>query len=615
MLQLKHLFLLHWDRHLIGIHDLAIPLLLCRDVNNIRQVVNLNFDTKGTIMKIFKQVCKLSLSCVLLTPLLAFANVNADTGKKLPAKIDWQPCYTEENPNLLCGQYSVPLDYQSNKKNPKTIQIALVKLPASDTTQKPLGSLFINPGGPGASGVLFVRFAGQYLFNQEVRGRYDLIGFDPRGIHLSHAVTCGLTIEQITQAIPPFEFPVSRKEEKQQLNINKTLNSLCAKNGNDVMDHMTTANVARDLDLLRQAVGDELLNYVGYSYGSYLGVTYANLFPQKVGRLVVDGVLDPIEWSTGKGWSGWIEPVTTRLESDKNSMATLNEFFRLCDLAGPTGCSFAGNSAARFDQLIKRLKAQPQPIILPDGTNIELTYSLIIAETARAMYNSPSWSSFADLIAFTEAQFPPQVIGQQYSQLRNEFGVEEIVPPLDNSFFAFSAVLCSDSDNPAQEEFWPLWADESDKQNGYFGRFWTWGSSICANWPGSKKSRFTGPFTKKTKNPVLVASTLFDPATPYSGAKTVARLLPNSRLLTVDGWGHTTPGLSGCADNITFQYLLNGSLPATNTVCEQDIAPFYIFNNASANKRSLQRSDATDHASDSNEVRKAITRSNQQRFN
>jgi len=579
-------------------------------------------------MKIFNQFCKLSLSCVLLMPLATFASANASeqVDKKLPAKINWQSCYPQLNPNLLCAQYPVPLDYQNQKKDAKTIQIALVKLPANNPDKKRLGSLFLNPGGPGGSGVEFVSYAGPYLFNQDVRDQYDLIGFDPRGIHLSEPITCGLSYEDAIGIIPPFSFPLSRKQEKQQIKSDKTLSSLCAKNGNEIMSHMSTANVARDLDVLRQAVGDELLNYVGYSYGSYLGVTYANLFPQKVGHLVVDGVIDPIAWSTGKGWSGWIVPVTTRLESDKNAMATLNEFFRLCDLSGPAGCSIAGNSAARFDQIAQRLKVQPQPIVLEDGTAIELDYSLFIASTLSAMYSSPSWPSFAGLIGFVEAQFPPELIGQQYSQFRNELGIENNIVPDDNSLFGFPAVLCSDSDNPEQTEFWQLWAAESEKQNGYFGRAWTWSSSLCANWPGSQKSRYIGPYTKKTKNPVLVASTLFDPATPYAGAKAVAQLLPNSRLVTVEGWGHTTPGLSSCADSITSDYLLKGVLPSSNTVCKQDLMPFYMPESASAfaeespsaSKLSLARSDVvehdeTDHVSDSAQVRKAIIRANQQR--
>ncbi len=574
-------------------------------------------------MKVLDRFYKLSLSCVLLSPLMASADVTKEyqLDEKVPA-INWQPCYTDENPNLLCAQYSVPLSYQSARKNPQTIQLALIKLPARNPAKKPLGSLFLNPGGPGGSGVTFVRYVGEYLFNQEVRDNYDLIGFDPRGVNLSQPVTCGLTVDEAIKLLPPFEFPVTRKEEKQKIDSDKALTTVCAKSGNEIMHNMTTANVARDLDLLRQAVGDEALNYVGYSYGSYLGVTYANLFPQKVGRLVVDGVLDPVAWSTGKNWSGWIVPVTTRLESDKNAMATLKEFFRLCDLAGPANCLLAGDSAARFDQVAQRLKAKPLPIPQSDGTVFELTYSRLIGEALSAMYSSASWGYFAEVVAFVEWQMPPEAIGEKYALLRQELGIEDIRVPDDNGLFTFHAVMCSDSDNPELPEFWSLWAEESERQNGYFSRLWTWNSSICATWPGSKKSRYTGPFNKRTKNPVLVASTEFDPATPYAGAKAVARLLPNSRLVTVAGWGHTTPGLSACADNITATYLLTGALPKTDTLCQQDYMPFSLpgattamSDEVVASKRSQATADSVTREDDSKQVRKAIIRSNRPGLN
>lgn len=571
-------------------------------------------------MKIFNHFYTLSLSIALISPIPAFADRTSEEATKKIPEINWQPCYTTENPNLLCAQYPVPLNYKSIKKDAKTIQIALIKLPANNPATKRLGSLFLNPGGPGGSGVQFVRNVGQYLYTQDIRDQYDLIGFDPRGINLSEPITCGLTEEDAKQIIPAFYFPISAQEEKQKIESDKILSSLCKKNANDILDYMATANVARDLDLLRQAVGDELLNYAGYSYGSYIGVTYANLFPQKVGRLVIDGVIDPIAWSTGEHWSGWIMPVTTRLQSDKNSMATLNEFFRLCDLAGPAGCSLAGNSAARFDQVAQSLKIKPLPVFLPDGTTLEITYPLLISSTLNALYHSPSWPELANLVAFIEWQSSPALIGQQYSLLTQELGIDTVSTPADNAVFRFPAVLCSDSDNPLQEEFWPLWAAESEKQNGYFSRLWTWHSSICAHWPGSKKSRFIGPFNKKTKNPVLIASTEFDPATPYSGAKTVARLLPNSRLVTVTGWGHTTPGLSYCADKITVDYLLTGALPTTDTICQQDTIPFYVpesaarFNEEVPTAKSIPGIESPDQESN-NQVRKEIIRSNIRLFN
>lgn len=530
-------------------------------------------------MKLIPPLSKACLSFALLVPSLAFASNETDFAfaRSLPQKINWQPCFSDENPDLLCAQYPVPLNYQnfySGRDRARTINIALIKQPANNPGKKPLGSLFLNPGGPGAGGVEFVRYYGRYLFNQDVRDNYDLIGFDPRGIELSAPLTCGVTLENIPEFFQSVSFPFTREEEKEKLGIDKALNQICEKNGNAIMDHMSTADVARDLDRLRQAVGDKLLNYVGYSYGSYLGVTYANIFPQNVGRLVVDGVLDPIQWSTGKGWGGFFKPVTTRLGSDKGSMATLQEFFRICDLAGPSSCSFAGNSAARFDAIAQLVKAKPQPMLLPDGSPLDLTYAILIDITLGHLYGSQNWPALANLLSGAESQLSPADLGEKFFQVRQELGLEDLETSFDNPLVRFSGVLCSDSTNPYDTDFWSLWADEAEKNNGYFARLWTWRSSQCAEWPGSQQSRFTGPFNRRTKNPVLIANTLFDPATPYQGAETVARLLPNSRLVTVAGWGHGTPGLSACADNITFNYLLRGELPAARTLCQQDVIPF-----------------------------------------
>ncbi|RYF99482.1 MAG: alpha/beta fold hydrolase, partial [Chitinophagaceae bacterium] len=224
---------------------------------------------------------------------------------------------------------------------------------------------------------------------------------------------------------------------------------------------------------------------------------------------------------------------------------------------------------------------------------------------------------FANLLSGIEAQFPPEEIGKSYSQFKFETG-EEVTPPFDN-FLNFLGVLCADSNNPLDPEFWPLVAQWNEYENGYFGRSWTWSSSGCVTWPGSQKNRYIGPFNKKTKNTVLVASTLYDPATPYSGAKAVAKLLPNSRLVTVVGWGHTTPGLSLCADQITANYLLKGDVPEKDTICHQGFSPFDLTTNTAdfakmSEAAGISENPTTQHTtantvdSDAAQVRKAILR-------
>ena len=245
----------------------------------------------------------------------------------------------------------MPLDHA--RPRGAAISIAVIRLPATDPTRR-IGSLFLNPGGPGGSGVDFTLFAGPFLYTEEVRARFDLVGFDPRGIMRSTALRCFGTPRQWAPYFTRFAFPITPEEEAIWIASDRYLVQACDQRGGRIIDHMTTADVARDLDLLRQAVGDSRLTYAGYSYGSYLGVTYANLFPDKVRALVVDGVLDPIAWATGRAGEGSRIPFSTRLRSDVGAQATLNEFFRLCDanpdnprVLGPDGCTFSGNSAGR----------------------------------------------------------------------------------------------------------------------------------------------------------------------------------------------------------------------------------------------------------------------------
>ena len=244
-----------------------------------------------------------------------------------PTKIAWSKCFGQ----FQCGTLQVPLDY--NQPNGTTISLAVVRLPATDPAHR-IGSLLLNPGGPGGSGVDYTVFAGPELYTPEVRARFDLVGFDPRGIARSTALRCFGTTNQAVSVFTPFPFPMTRDELAQWIASDRRLVDACNQRGGRIADHMATADVARDMDSLRAALGDAQLTYAGVSYGSYLGVTYANMFPSRVRAIVVDGVLDPIAWSTGRGGEAATLPFSTRLHSDVGAQATLNEFFRLCDAGG-----------------------------------------------------------------------------------------------------------------------------------------------------------------------------------------------------------------------------------------------------------------------------------------
>ena len=384
---------------------------------------------------------------------------------------------------------------------------------------------------------------------EPLRARFDIVGFDPRGIARSTAVRCFGNATQWAPLFTPFAFPVTPAEEALWTAADQYLIGACDQRAARIIDHMATADVARDLDALREAVGDPLLTFVGYWYGSYLGVTYANLFPDNFRALVVDGVLDPIAWSTGAPGQSATLPFSTRLRSDAGAQATLQEFFRLCDAGGPN-CAFAGNAAARYAALAARLRIAPILILDPStGATFPFGYSDLISISLSAMYDSFSWPSFAGLLAFLEFQASPAVLGAQLAVVREEQGLitKRGVPRYRNGPEGGTSVFCSDSDNPSSTAAWSQAGAASDAQFGYFGRIWTWISSPCVAWPGADADRYMGPFVTQTANPVLVVGNLFDPATRYEGAVTVSSLLPNSRLLTLHAWGHTSLLLSQCA--------------------------------------------------------------------
>ena len=318
----------------------------------------------------------------------------------------WRDCHEEAGPDFECATFAVPLDH--DKPSGKKVHLQLVRLPATDQANKQ-GSIFFNPGGPGGSGVEFLLAVGPFLYSDEVRATFDLVGFDPRGIASSDPLLCFDSFDDALGVLWPFAFPMTKDEERVAKQLDKQLGQACKKNGGAIADHMATADVARDLDLLRRAVGDRELNYVGYSYGSFLGVTYANLFPHRVGALVVDGVLDPIAWTTGRSrLERKTVPFSTRLRSDAGAQATLDEFFRLCDEAGPDGCAFAPDAADRFAALAERLRSEPIEITDPETGEVFLVgYADLIGESLGAMYNSFDWPFFAELLAFVESAADP----------------------------------------------------------------------------------------------------------------------------------------------------------------------------------------------------------------
>jgi pimeloyl-ACP methyl ester carboxylesterase len=450
-------------------------------------------------------------------------------------RINWEAC-GPEHPGFECASVKVPLDYD----NPRgaTTSVALARKPATDKAGR-IGSLFLNPGGPGGSGVDFALRSGNTL-SANLKGRFDIVGFDPRGIGRSDPLHCFASeadLEKFFEGVPGF--PYQAAQERPYFDRYRSLGPEC-RDDQTIARHMSTADVARDMDLLRRAVGDRKISYLGFSYGSFLGATYANLFPNNIRALVVDGVLNPELWSSGR-----------QVESDRiATKEEFREFLRTCDEAA---CVFGPQSEKRWNALLASVRAKP--IQLGDQV---YTYDAVISAAVGAMYNPRDWPDAATLFdQLSDASASVSVAAE---------------PDYDNGFDAYNGNVCADIEFPRAFEAYRA-IGRYAAAGSEFGPSWWWGNAACANWPVNH-DRFTGPWRTRTNAPVLVVGNYFDGVTDFRGAQAVNRQLAGSRLLAYAGWGHTAYGLNKCASDHTNAYLLNGTLPPIGTVCPANPNPF-----------------------------------------
>lgn len=508
------------------------------------------------------------------------------SGEDFPVTLRWSSCFEQFGPTFECATVRVPLDYDNLRG--RRIPIELVRLPATGESR---GSLFLNPGGPGDSGIDLVVGAGPVLYGlstADIRAEYDLIGFDPRGIIRSSPLLCFDTLDAAVNSQPSFAFPVTREEQKLQRQAGRLLRKQCRKFGGVITDHMSTANVARDLEMLRAAVGDENLNYAGYSYGTVLGQVYANLFPDRVGHLIIDGVADVRDW-VGSRSGRSKTTLEDRVDFARGSEDTFVEFLRLCDEAGPDRCPVGPNAVDRVHDILDRLQDEPFVQIDPSTGEVllKITYADVVDTILQTLYASSAWSELSFVLADVESLLSGSgaaisALDQDVDSLltvegadfgRNPESGED--PRYRNLVEGPFGVACLDASNPANFNAWVKSADANSITAPTFGRHWTWATSNCSTWPGRDRDRFTGPYGQQTANPVLVLNPRYDPATPLHGAESASAGLPGSSLVVVEGWGHTTLFTSTCADAIVAAYLLDDVLPPSGTSCPVDIGiPF-----------------------------------------
>ena len=448
--------------------------------------------------------------------------------------IAWRPCQD----GLQCGSVAVPLDY-FDPSSP-TIQIAVARHRAQDPAAD-YGSLVINPGGPGGSGIndlpteLTVLTAG-------LLEHFDVVSFDPRGVDRSSPVTCGETgATSAPQGLLPDPVPTTAAAQQAVLAGDQAYAQACEKASRSLLPHVGTVDAARDLDRIRAALGDARLTFFGHSYGTLLGLTYAQMFPTHVRSMVLDGVIDPA--------SSADQMVTDQAVGFEN---VLQQFFSWC---ASSACPWqeGSNPLQTLLGLAASLRSSP----LPAGGGQQAGVGELYTAVLSALYNTSGWSSLASALA--EAQGGN---GSSLLSMTTAYNTENG----PNSVDAENAINCLDHPAPAQPPAYPQLAARAAAQAPFFGPMFVWGLLQCAVWP-APATRAPGPVHASGAPSILLVSSSGDPATPHEWAQSVESELSSAVLVTWQGDDHVAYYYSPCVRSIDQAYLLTGALPANGTVC------------------------------------------------
>src|ERR1700722_8503187 len=478
-----------------------------------------------------------ALLAAVLVPAAAEATAPGSGTSPVPV-LHWRSCYG----GFQCATARVPLSYRDPRG--ATISIAVVRHLATGPA-RPIGTWFATLGGPQEQIEPFV--AGFGGFPAAIAARYDIITFDPRGFGYSTAVRCFATVAAESKFLGglSFEglpvFPVGARQEAAAARTWARFAARCARRNGSLLDHDTTADVARDMNLLRQAVGSPVLNYLGLSYGTGLGAPYANLFPATTGRMVLDGNLNPVAWTHRDG----VLPTFLRQGSDQASAAVMRAFLDLCGKTTTSACAFsAGTPAAtraKWATLLRRLRRRPVTVGAPPQT---YTYATTVAVQSVQLHTVSQWPSAASLlqqlwVASTAGRPSNPASPATRAQVSPPATGATAPPAVYTGFEQVLAVICSDSPNPRDPAAYPAAARRAYTRSGAFGPQYTWFLAACADWPAAAaRDRYSGPWNRPTASTILLLGNTGDPATPYYGSAAMSRDLARARLLPGGGDGH-----------------------------------------------------------------------------
>jgi pimeloyl-ACP methyl ester carboxylesterase len=449
-----------------------------------------------------------------------------------------------------CAVIEAPLDWED--PGGERIEVAFARIPAGDPEAR-IGSLLVNPGGPGASGIEYLESLAGSL-SPEVLERYDLVGFDPRGVGLTEPVAC-YDSERMNQFLGYWRDPMDTAGIVEARKVYQDFGLACLANTGEVLGHVDSVSTARDMDLIRSALGDAKLNYVGFSYGTLLGALYAEAYPDRVGRMVLDGAVDPSK-----------DSATESLEQIAGFEDALKTYVGECH--EEVDCPLRGTAEEGLAQLHDFIaERQDEPLATDFGRGLGVQEALM--GILVCMYEDTLWPVLTmGLDAAMTRGDGTMLMRLADSYFSRDSDTGEF---LSNMFEAFFAIGCLDAPTDAGRAAMDAMAQRLTAAAPTLGEFSAYGELGCAEWPfaatGTPHRLDVGGGAADLA-PVLVVGTTGDPATPYESAVALAEQLGSAVLITFEGEGHTAVGRSnGCVTGAVDGYLLEGEVPADDVRC------------------------------------------------
>jgi pimeloyl-ACP methyl ester carboxylesterase len=458
-------------------------------------------------------------------------------------RLDWSPCRSGDE----CATLEVPLDYRH--PGGKTIGIAVLRNDVSRPSER-VGNLVVNPGGPGAPGTDYAATSSDYpSFPDAIYRHYDVIGFDPRGTGSSAPVDC-LSDSQLDDFVSADPDPDTPAEVREFVKESDAFGPGCRRRSGDLFRHVSTHDAARDMDVLRAALGDGQLDYLGASYGTKLGATYADLFPQRVGRMVLDGAVDPT-----------LSSLDSSLQQAHGFQVAIEAYVDHCLAKGE--CYLGTTRAAalqRIRSFLDEVDAEPLRV----GTR-QLTSGTAFLGIITPLYNNDYWSYLDEALAAALDGDGRGLLGfaDAYTGRKAGGGYN------DNSSEAIYAINCDDDPTSVAPDQIPALFPRFEKESSTFGRVFAWGMIGCRSLgPAKGTPKPDWHLDAKGSAPIVVVGTTRDPATPLVWAKALASQLDSGVLITRDGDGHTGFNRGNdCVDNAVEGYLIDGKAPKHDLKC------------------------------------------------